>query len=122
MLELTSVLLLTGLKRLKDDIEMATRTTHATILFKHPFSLGSIEGELPAGTYLVETEEERLDTLSFAAYRRIATTIILPSLGSSSRMRQVVTIDPLDLTAAQEKDAKRGDVSLLVEAENPARA
>jgi hypothetical protein len=37
-------------------------------------------------------------------------------------MRQVVTIDPLDLAAAQEKDAKRGDVSLLVEAENPARA
>jgi hypothetical protein len=70
----------------------------------------------------LETEEEQVDTLSFAAYRWIATTIILPSLGSNTRMKQVVTIDPLDLATAQRQDAKRGEVLPLVEAENPARA
>ena len=89
---------------------MATRTTHETILFKHLFSLSSVEGELPGGSYLIETEEELIDTLSFAAYRWIATTIILPSLESNTRMKQVVTIDPLDLATAQRQDAKRGEV------------
>jgi hypothetical protein len=100
---------------------MTTRTTHATILFRHPFSLGSIEGELPAGTYLIETEEEELGTLSLAAYRRTATTIVLPSLGSISRMRQVITIDPFDLAGAKMRDEKRGDASPFIAAENSTR-
>ena len=96
---------------------MTTRTTQATILFNHPFSLVSVEGELPAGTYMIETEEEQLDSLSFVAYRRIETTIALPSLGSNSHMKQVVTIDPLDLAAAQKQDVKRDQHLTLSEAQ-----
>ena len=87
---------------------MTTRTTEKSVTFRHPFSLSGVDGELVAGTYTVETEEEQLDGLSFGAYRRVATTIVLPSLGTRTRMKQVVTIDPLDLAAAQEQDTKRG--------------
>jgi hypothetical protein len=70
----------------------------------HPFSLIGLDGVQPAGTYLVETVEETLDNLSFVAYRRVSTTIVLPAVGTDTGQRQVVTIDPDDLKAAQERD------------------
>ena len=47
--------------------------------FLHPFSLAGVEGEQAAGTYAVETVEEPIEGLSFVAYRRLSTTIVLPS-------------------------------------------
>lgn len=85
---------------------MTTRTSQTIVAFQHPFKLEGVEGELPAGSYSVETEEERIEALSFEAYRRVATTITLPSLSSPSLKRQVVTIDPLDLAGAQGRDAE----------------
>lgn len=84
---------------------MTTRTTQTIVVFKHAFSLNGVEGELPAGSYLIESEEEQIATLSIAAYRRVATTIALPSIGTPSLKRQVATIAPDDLAAAQEGDA-----------------
>ena len=46
--------------------------------FLHPFSLAGVEGEQAAGTYAVETLEEPIEGLSFVAYRRVSTTIVLP--------------------------------------------
>jgi hypothetical protein len=43
--------------------------------------------------------------LSFVAYRRVSTTIVTAGKGYGQGARQVVTIDPRDLEAAQEKDA-----------------
>lgn len=84
---------------------MTTRTTQTIVVFKRAFSLNGVEGKLPAGSYVVETEEEQIYALSFAAYRRVATTIALPSIGTTSLIQQVVTIEPEDLAAAQERDA-----------------
>lgn len=81
---------------------MHERTTTHSIVFKHPFSLPGIDHTLPAGTYVVETLEELIDGLSFAAYRRVSTTIVAEAPG---RLRQMETIDPLDLEEAQLKDA-----------------
>jgi hypothetical protein len=50
-------------------------------------------------------EEERIEMLSFEAYRRVSTTISLPSIGTASLTRQIVDIDPQELAAAQERDA-----------------
>lgn len=68
--------------------------------------LPTIEGEQPPGIYAVETTEVPIDGLSFVAYRRVSTTIILAST-QFGRGRQVVTIDPLDLEAAQKRDAAK---------------
>lgn len=72
----------------------------------HPFSLVGVDGVQPVGTYTIETVEETLDNLSFVAYRRVSTTIVVPAVGAVTRQRQVVPIDPRDLEAAQKRDAE----------------
>ena len=84
---------------------MTVRTNHKAITFTRPFSLSGIDEAQLAGTYTVETHEELLPGLSFPAWRRIATLIFLPSRPGGAFVERVVTIDPLELEAAQEKDA-----------------
>src|ERR1700755_889430 len=55
---------------------MTNRTKTRTVTFRRPFLLDEIERELPAGPYLVETEEETLDGFSFRAWRRVSTLFI----------------------------------------------
>jgi hypothetical protein len=86
---------------------MIERTTRKTVTFLHPFELSGVEGEQPAGTYAVETTEEPISDLSFIAYRRVSTTIVLVSAEFGPASRQIVTIDPKDLEAAQLRDAER---------------
>lgn len=84
---------------------MPERTTLTTITFLRPFSLTDVDGVQPAGTYSVETIDRTLDNLSFIAYRRVSTAIMLPAVGVSARQRQVISIDPLELAAALKRDA-----------------
>ena len=90
---------------------MTTRTSRTIVTFARPFSLGGIDEVLPAGSYAVETDEELIEGLSFLAYRRISTTILLPSLSPRSSSVEVVTIDPRDLEAARLKDAAAAEGS-----------
>jgi hypothetical protein len=85
---------------------MTTRTTKKTVTFARPFSLSGFDGEQPAGSYSVETDEELLDGVSFPAYRRMATMMQLnaKSIGSNGIL-QVAVIDPLQLDAALAADA-----------------
>lgn len=73
------------------------------VTFAHPFTLAGFDAPLAAGTYEVETIEEPLDGLSFVAYHRVSTTILVRDPGSGAR--QVVTIDPKDLSDALAQDA-----------------
>ena len=84
---------------------MTVRTSRKTVTFTQPFSLSGIDEAQPAGTYTVETDEELLPGLSFPAYRRIASLIFLRSRGGGPIVEEVVNIDPLELQAAQERDA-----------------
>lgn len=83
---------------------MSMRTSRKTVTFARPFSLSGIDELQAAGTYTVETDEELLTELSFPAYRRVATLIFLPSRRGRAVREQVVSIDPLELQAAQERD------------------
>ena len=74
--------------------------------FLQPFSLAGIEEQQTPGTYTVETIEESIDGLSFVAYRRISTTIVLLSPQYGAASRQAITIDPRDLEAAMRRDAE----------------
>ncbi|AGK59911.1 hypothetical protein HYPDE_41213 [Hyphomicrobium denitrificans 1NES1] len=84
---------------------MQERTTRKSVTFLHPFSLSGIDEKLEAGTYEIETCEELIDGLSFVAYRRVSTTIVIAANGYGHGARQVVAIDPLDLEVAQQIDA-----------------
>ena len=85
---------------------MPERITRRSVTFLRPFLLVDLDGEQPAGAYVIETVEEPLDTLSFIAYRRVSTAIHLPAVGTASLRREVVTINPRDLEVAQKRDAQ----------------
>jgi hypothetical protein len=84
---------------------MTVRTSRKTVTFTRPFSLTGIDEVQPAGSYTVETDEEELPGASFPAYRRIATLILLRSRRGGRILEEVISIDPLELQAAQERDA-----------------
>ena len=77
------------------------RTTRETVTFARPFSLRNADGQHPAGTYTVETDEELLEGPSFLAYRRVATTIYLPLRHSAAGSMQAIAVDPHELDAAR---------------------
>jgi hypothetical protein len=79
---------------------------HKTVIFAHPFALNGVDGTFPPGAYAVEVTEERLEGLSFNAYRRLTTTIALPALNTALVSRQLVEVDPADLEAALAIDAE----------------
>lgn len=87
---------------------METRTTSRTVEFHRPFVLKSLDGEQPAGIYVVSSVEELLDTFTVTAWKRIATTIRL----SQDNAIEYATIDPVELDDALANDAAldRGDV------------
>jgi hypothetical protein len=82
------------------------RTKHEQVVFRHPASIAGMDEPLEPGTYTVETIEEPIDGLSFVAYRRVSTTIVLPSHEHGDACRQIVTIDPYALEAAKKKDVE----------------
>ena len=49
---------------------MESRTTRSKMTFSQPFALPASDTLLPAGEYELVVEEERLQGLSFDAYRR----------------------------------------------------
>ena len=83
---------------------MNIRTTRSTITFRSPFYLKGVDRLLPPGDFGVVTDEELIEGLSFSAYRRVSTAIFVPAPSGSAV--EMVTIDPLDLQAAQELDAQ----------------
>jgi hypothetical protein len=74
------------------------------VVFKRPFSLAGIGGVMAAGSYLVETAEELVEGLSFAAWRRQWTSIRLPP-SPGSAFHQIATVDAASLDAAIALDA-----------------
>ena len=62
---------------------MMTRTSSATVVFRRPFVLAGFETMQPAGSYIVDIEEEQVDSLVVNAWRRVATTMRLPQPGGA---------------------------------------
>ena len=79
------------------------RTTRESVTFERPFSLYTLDGMQPAGTYTVEIDEELIEGLSFLAYRRVATTIFLPLRYGGAASVQAVRVDPRELDEARWK-------------------
>ena len=85
---------------------MTPRTSRHEITFRHPFRLEGADDVHPAGTYVIETDEELVEDLSFTAYRRVATSIIMPLSGGGGSYQKIAT-DPSALEAAQLRDQSR---------------
>jgi len=79
------------------------RTTRESVAFDRPFSLYAVDGVQPAGTYVVEIDEDLIEGLSFLAYRRVATTIYLPLPHGGAGSVQAVRVDSRELDLARWK-------------------
>jgi len=83
---------------------MTMRSRRETITFKHPFRIKGIDRLLQAGAYDIVTDEEMIEGLSFASFRRVATMIMVPAAAHTSSM-EMISISSIDLTDAQRIDA-----------------
>jgi hypothetical protein len=83
---------------------MTIRTNEQNHHVNRPFCLKGVDRLLPPGDYRVVTDEELIEGFSFPAYHRISTPIFVPAESGSAV--EMVTIEPLDLQAAQEQDGQ----------------
>jgi hypothetical protein len=82
-----------------------TRVTSTTVTFVRPFILDGV-GELQrAGSYIVDTEQELIDTVSVTAWKRISTVIQLNRRGGI----EYVPIDADKLSDALRRDRAQHD-------------
>ena len=86
------------------------RSRREVVTFKHPFRIRGVDRVLPAGEYDVITDEETIDGLSFEAFRRVATMIMVPVKGSRGHITEMLSIGSVDLADAQRIDATACDV------------
>lgn len=93
---------------------MTMRTSSNTVTFLHPFRLSGVDGVQPAGHYVVETDEELLQSMSHTAYRRLSTFIRLPGRSGSTEWARIVDVDPTELAAVLVSDARVQEVTQLL--------
>lgn len=91
---------------------MTIRTSEKTVTFKNPFFLAGFDEMLPAGSYIVETDEELLEGVSFPAYRRILTVIHLHAKPNNPGITRTLTVDPNELDAALQRDQAAAEISI----------
>jgi hypothetical protein len=75
------------------------------VTFRHPFRIKGIDRQLRAGAYEVVTDEELIEGLSFPAFRRLATAIMVPGAPPHQQSTEMLSIVPADLADAQAADA-----------------
>jgi len=84
---------------------MTTRSRREVITFRHPFRIKGIDRVLPPGAYEVVTDEEMIEGLSFASFRRVATMIMVPAAPPHGSTMEMISIGSVDLSDAQRIDA-----------------
>ena len=88
---------------------MTIRSRREVVTFKHSFQIRGVDRLLPAGPYEVITDEEMIEGLSFASFRRIATMIVVPAATSRGSTMEMISIGSVDLADAQRIDASTSD-------------
>lgn len=88
---------------------MNMRSSRSTVTFSNAFTLSGYTGELPAGDYEILVEEELLQGLSFEAYRRRATYMLVHGEGGRGGRTEMRAITESDLEKALSRDQTRNE-------------
>ena len=80
------------------------RTTVSTIEFQHPFTLNNDIGELPAGSYGLEIDEDEMQTAERTARVRVAAHLYV----RNHRSMRMIAVDFDQLNSALANDAILG--------------
>lgn len=86
---------------------MTARTTETEVTFKYPFRLKSCSEPLGAGTYRLVVDEELIESLSFTAYRKVATHFELPAVSVASIHRRFLQVSSMEIEDAMERDTAK---------------
>ncbi len=81
---------------------MTTRTSHSKLTFRRPFRLAGMDAAAPAGSYKVDLEEGRLDTLTVEAWRQTGAILQITTAG----ITEYVAADPQELRDALLRDGE----------------
>ncbi len=76
------------------------RTLKSTVTFHRPFTLNRDVGELPAGTYEIEVDEEEIQASDRTGYRRTAIYLCMQQGGATRN----IAATPNELDSALERD------------------
>lgn len=85
---------------------MELRSTSEVVELRHPFIIVAYPGVMPAGRYIIQTEEEMADGASSPAWRPVSMTISRYGL-ASGRVVRALPIDPAELDALLAAEARR---------------
>jgi hypothetical protein len=92
-----------------------TRLTSTTVTFLRPFILDGFEQLQPAGSYIVDTEEELMETLLAPVWKRTSTAMRLTRHGAEEH----VPVDPEQLQEALVRDGAQQDSALPISYSSP---
>ena len=84
---------------------MTMRSRRETLTFRQSFRIKGIDRQLAAGDYEVVTDEEMIEGLSFPAFRRVATMIMVPGAPPHQSSTEMISVDSVALADAQREDA-----------------
>lgn len=87
---------------------MSVRTTIANVTFDRTFWIDGYDGLFQPGVYAVETDEQLLDGLSFAAYVRVRTALHLHRTERRSGDSRTVIVSGLAFDDALDRDRAAG--------------
>ena len=77
------------------------RTTRSSVTFERPFTLNAAVGELPPGSYEIETDEEEITATDWTAFHRVAIYFYVETSAST----RTIVVTSADLESALERDA-----------------
>ena len=89
---------------------MAIQRATKAVTFSGPFTLNEVDGERPPGTYVVETEEEKVDLLFFSIPRRRST--VMHDVHAEPIVMRFFAVDPAELEAALARDNEIAGLAL----------
>ena len=87
-----------------EEPDIVSRRSKSVVTFAHPFVIRGYCDELPAGSYEFVLDEEPLHGLSFEAYRRTASYLVVANQPGHLGRTEMRPIDPKDLEAALSRD------------------
>lgn len=88
------------------------RTRDSSVTFQRPFILNGSVGELPAGTYDIEVDEEELQASDRTGYRQVTIYLYVQTAAST----RTFIVNPGELDSALERDLKSGPESTNIKA------
>lgn len=83
---------------------MQNRSSSSTVTFENEFTLSGYPDALPPGDYQVLIDEELLQGISFEAYRRTATYLMVAGTGVNLERNELRATTTADIDAALDRD------------------